>query len=258
MRAHQLLWSRDTRRVPILRARSCRRSVAILFSGHSSPALFLRTFAAAERARGRSPPFSERAWHVIDSSTRDLGKRTSSLGTVSFIVSRSPTPLHPIGFSSMRAYCIIAGLPLALLLATSAARAQQPAGAPRVQARRGHDPGARRRASADRDSHPGGPERPAADSVPPHAVRRARRGADRRCRRSLKELAQDGYIFVIQNLRGRFKSEGTFKLSSQVDLADSEGDQRDHRRLRHHRLAGARTCRTTTARSACSACRTTA
>lgn len=38
---------------------------------------------------------------------------------------------------------------------------------------------------------------------------------------SWKELAQDGYIFVIQNLRGRFKSEGVFKLSSQVDLADS-------------------------------------
>jgi uncharacterized protein len=38
---------------------------------------------------------------------------------------------------------------------------------------------------------------------------------------SMKELAQDGYIFVIQNLRGRFKSEGVFKLSSQVDLADS-------------------------------------
>jgi uncharacterized protein len=37
---------------------------------------------------------------------------------------------------------------------------------------------------------------------------------------SLKELSQDGYIFVIQNLRGRFKSEGTFLLSSQVDLAD--------------------------------------
>ena len=31
----------------------------------------------------------------------------------------------------------------------------------------------------------------------------------------------DGYIFVIQNLRGRFKSEGTFKLTSQVNLADS-------------------------------------
>ncbi|MGA7751320.1 MAG: CocE/NonD family hydrolase [Candidatus Sulfotelmatobacter sp.] len=37
---------------------------------------------------------------------------------------------------------------------------------------------------------------------------------------SMKELAQDGYIFVIQNLRGRFKSEGVFKLSSSVDLND--------------------------------------
>src|SRR6266550_6066389 len=38
---------------------------------------------------------------------------------------------------------------------------------------------------------------------------------------SWKELAQDGYIFVIQNLRGRFKSEGVFKLTSQVNLRDS-------------------------------------
>src|SRR5437588_7783704 len=38
---------------------------------------------------------------------------------------------------------------------------------------------------------------------------------------SWKELAQDGYIFVIQNLRGRFKSEGVFGLTSQVNLADS-------------------------------------
>ncbi len=37
---------------------------------------------------------------------------------------------------------------------------------------------------------------------------------------SLKELMQDGYIFVFQNLRGRFKSEGVFNLSSQVDLND--------------------------------------
>ncbi len=36
----------------------------------------------------------------------------------------------------------------------------------------------------------------------------------------MKELAQDGYIFVIQNLRGRFKSEGVFNLSSWVDPAD--------------------------------------
>jgi len=37
---------------------------------------------------------------------------------------------------------------------------------------------------------------------------------------SIKELAQDGYIFVIQNLRGRFKSEGVFKMSTWVDLND--------------------------------------
>jgi uncharacterized protein len=35
-----------------------------------------------------------------------------------------------------------------------------------------------------------------------------------------KELMADGYIFVIQNLRGRFKSEGVFNLTSQVDLKD--------------------------------------
>jgi len=35
-----------------------------------------------------------------------------------------------------------------------------------------------------------------------------------------KELVADGYIFVFQNLRGRFKSEGVFKLSSYVDLKD--------------------------------------
>jgi len=34
------------------------------------------------------------------------------------------------------------------------------------------------------------------------------------------ELAKDGYIFVIQNLRGRFKSEGNFDLTSQVDLTN--------------------------------------
>jgi len=37
---------------------------------------------------------------------------------------------------------------------------------------------------------------------------------------NLVELMHDGYILVIQNLRGRFKSEGTFILSSWVDLKD--------------------------------------
>jgi uncharacterized protein len=38
---------------------------------------------------------------------------------------------------------------------------------------------------------------------------------------NLKELYADGYIFVIQNLRGRFKSEGVFKLSQEANLSDS-------------------------------------
>lgn len=38
---------------------------------------------------------------------------------------------------------------------------------------------------------------------------------------SLKELAQDGYIMVAQNLRGRFKSEGVFEVSMHVDLTKS-------------------------------------
>ena len=37
---------------------------------------------------------------------------------------------------------------------------------------------------------------------------------------TLKELEQHGYIIVIQNLRGRFKSEGKFELTSQVNLSD--------------------------------------
>jgi len=35
---------------------------------------------------------------------------------------------------------------------------------------------------------------------------------------SLRELSEGGYIFVFQNLRGRFKSEGVFALSFRVDL----------------------------------------
>jgi len=37
---------------------------------------------------------------------------------------------------------------------------------------------------------------------------------------ALRALVRDSYIFVIQNLRGRFQSEGTFELSSKADLQD--------------------------------------
>ena len=35
---------------------------------------------------------------------------------------------------------------------------------------------------------------------------------------ALKDFVKDGYIFVVQNLRGRFGSEGTFELTSKADL----------------------------------------
>ena len=37
-----------------------------------------------------------------------------------------------------------------------------------------------------------------------------------------KELAADGYIFVVQNLRGRFKSEGVFLMTSRYDANDPD------------------------------------
>ena len=37
---------------------------------------------------------------------------------------------------------------------------------------------------------------------------------------NMTPYVKDGYIFVIQNLRGRFKSEGVFELTSQVNLED--------------------------------------
>src|ERR1700741_1907403 len=40
---------------------------------------------------------------------------------------------------------------------------------------------------------------------------------------SVKALAADGYIFVIQNIRGRFKSEGTFSLSGDFTVTPGEG-----------------------------------
>ena len=53
---------------------------------------------------------------------------------------------------------------------------------------------------------------------------------------SWKELAQDGYIFVIQNLRGRFKSEGVFDLTS-GGPHQPEVHERDDGCLRQHRVA---------------------
>ncbi len=40
---------------------------------------------------------------------------------------------------------------------------------------------------------------------------------------SVSALAADGYIFVVQNIRGRFKSEGTFSLSEDSKLDPGKG-----------------------------------
>ncbi len=55
---------------------------------------------------------------------------------------------------------------------------------------------------------------------------------------SYRELVADGYIFVYQDIRGRFGSEGTFVMQRPPrDRKDPEGDRREHGRLRHRRLA---------------------
>ena len=52
------------------------------------------------------------------------------------------------------------------------------------------------------------------------------------------DLVDDGYIFVFQDIRGRFKSEGQFVMQRPArDPSDAKADRRGHRHLRHHRLA---------------------
>ena len=54
--------------------------------------------------------------------------------------------------------------------------------------------------------------------------RRARLRLDRRCPTPYVELAQDGYIFVTQDIRGRYRSEGQFVMNRpQRDPKDSKG-----------------------------------
>ena len=53
-----------------------------------------------------------------------------------------------------------------------------------------------------------------------------------------RELIPEGYIFVFQDIRGRFQSEGQFvMLRPPRDRSRSQSHRREHRHLRHHRLA---------------------
>ena len=53
-----------------------------------------------------------------------------------------------------------------------------------------------------------------------------------------REMVPAGYIFVFQDIRGRYKSEGQFvMLRRPRDPRDPQRHRRRHRHLRHHRLA---------------------
>ena len=57
-------------------------------------------------------------------------------------------------------------------------------------------------------------------------------------RNSYLELEADGYIFVFQDIRGRYKSEGQFVMQrAAARLERPARHRREHRRLRHDRLA---------------------
>ena len=55
---------------------------------------------------------------------------------------------------------------------------------------------------------------------------------------SYRELAEDGYIFVTEDVRGRYGSEGQFIMNGALhDPKDPEGRRRSDRHLGHDRLA---------------------
>ncbi len=54
----------------------------------------------------------------------------------------------------------------------------------------------------------------------------------------MKSLADEGYIFVFQDIRGKFGSEGVFVMQRPHRAAgDTPGARRGDRHLRHHRVA---------------------
>ena len=55
-----------------------------------------------------------------------------------------------------------------------------------------------------------------------------------------ESFTKEGFIFVYQDVRGRYLSEGTFidVPPHKTHLDGPQGHRRKHRHLRHHRLAG--------------------
>ena len=111
---------------------------------------------------------------------------------------------------------------------------------------------------------------PRADPADAHALRRRPAHAPRRTAPTSAPISQGydnavdvivegGYIRVVQDIRGKYGSEGDYVMNRPLHgpLNPTAGRSRD-RHLRHHRLAGEERPRVATARSASSASRTTA
>ena len=118
-------------------------------------------------------------------------------------------------------------------------------------------------AALHRRLRPEGHDPDVPDPAEPHAVQRRpvrRRPVSGRPRPVALCSRKAGYIFVYQDVRGRWMSEGEFvNMRPHIPSQErAEGHRREHRHLRHDRLAGEERARTTTARSACGASRTPA
>ena len=72
-------------------------------------------------------------------------------------------------------------------------------------------------------------------------------------------IVEGGYIRVVQDVRGKYGSEGDYVMNRPLArAAESDAGRSCHRHLRHHRLAGEERSRRATARSASWAFPTTA
>ena len=73
-------------------------------------------------------------------------------------------------------------------------------------------------------------------------------------------FAREKFIFVYQDVRGRYLSEGEYVVirPHKPVKNGAQGHRREHRHLRHHRLAGQATSRAIPAKSACTASRSPA
>ncbi len=124
-------------------------------------------------------------------------------------------------------------------------------------------PHARRRAAVHRRLRPQGRVADVPDPAHAHAVQLPALRRRERTRTRLgpsASFARDRYIFVYQDVRGRWMSEGEFvNMRPHKPREDGpQGRRREHRHLRHDRLAGQERAAATTARSACGASRTPA